>query len=321
MLFWFQSEENISMEDDPIHDLYDTFIREKSMTALLKLVVALAEKTPGESSFVEERARIKQLFKGRIDELKQSGDANYSIGEKFVQEKRYELKQWLSFLRHTYAGAKASSKVTLQLLEAKNAVGRIHSLRIEQSGRSSEEMREAYKKVRGTLNDIGVHSIQLSKQGFKGTLKLSRTAYKMVERELQRIYFRSLGRYLTRHIFLLGAGFVFASYLLGFLPEMVRITNNSLVNGLFAFLGAFGIWVIDRSLISPFIDRQLAKTRSAHLEANLKDLLNAFYWAQISRVFSSSVLHEMLGASNKACKDAVNELDNPHFPISGYGIT
>jgi hypothetical protein len=163
--------------------------------------------------------------------------------------------------------------------------------------------------------------MSLHKSGAKGSLTLSHSAYIKARRRLGRVYLRSFGRALKRHVFLLVAGFFFASYIFGALPEMVKVSGNTTVSGLFVFLGGLGVWAVDRWLLSPHIDRLLARSRRAHLEVNLADLLDAFLWVQMCRVFSSLVLHEMLDSSNERYKEAVEELTDPDFPLGGYGLT
>jgi hypothetical protein len=102
------------MKED-LDSLYDAFIRERSLESLLRLAAAVAKQTPGENNFAQERERIKRLFEDRIAELRRTEDTNQFTTEEFMRDKLYELRQWVSFLHHTYEGAKASSETAHQL--------------------------------------------------------------------------------------------------------------------------------------------------------------------------------------------------------------
>jgi hypothetical protein len=308
------------MKDEDLDRLYDEVIRERNLESILRLAVALAEQTPGENTFAQERERTKQLFKERIAELRLTGDTHGSTADLFVRDKLYELRQWLCFLRHTYAGAKASSDIALRLRRATHAVKRMHSLRLEQAyRRRGEEGVSLFKEIKELLDTMRTLSISLHKRGAEGSLALSRGAYIKARRGLWSVYLRSCGRALKRYVFLLVVGFFLASYLLGVLPDNLTISGNTIVNGLFSVLGALGVWAVDRWLLGPHIDRWLARSRRAHLELNLGDLLNALLWAHVCRVFSSSVLHKMIDSSNEEYAEAVKELTNPNFPPGGHG--
>jgi hypothetical protein len=148
----------------------------------------------------------------------------------------------------------------------------------------------------------------LNREFSKGSVALSHSAYQTVRKRLWNVYWRRLVRALKRHAFLLIAGFLFANFFLGELPGLIKVSGNTIVNGLILFLGALGIWAVDRWLLSPHIDRWLDKSLQTYLEANLRDLLNAFLFARMCRVFASSILYEMLDKSNKQYEEAVKSL-------------
>jgi hypothetical protein len=238
------------MKDEDLDRLYDSVIQERSPESIVRLAAALAEQTPGESTLAEDRLTIERLFNDQISELTQKGDTNQSSAEEFMEDKLYELRQWLCFLRYTYLGAKASSETALELSRAKESVKRIHSLRLEQAARGTR-ISTNIRGIRRLLDTTGPLIIALNKSGAEGSLDLSRSAYVMARRGLRRVYLRSFGRVLKRRAFLLVAGFFFASYLLGMLPEMARASGSAITNGVLAPLVAFGCWAVDKWVLSP----------------------------------------------------------------------
>jgi len=317
---WF-AETNVEssggrlVEDNHLDSLFDAFIREPSRESILALGAALADRTPGESSFAQEREGVNELFSNRIADLKAGGKSAESNTETFLNEKLYELRHWLAFLRHRYAGARAAAELGLELLRSGNAVERIHSLRIEQAGRSLGD--DKFREIRKILDSVGRSVVALQKTGKTDSLKLSRASYRRARRFMFKVYLRSFRRALQRHIFLLVGGFFIGSYLLEALPEMLTESGKKPIK---ALVGAFAVWILDRWLISPIIDRVLARWRIKHLRANLSDLYAAFMDVHLSRVFSSYVLHTMLDSANTEYNAVVKRLMDPHFPMGRYGI-
>jgi hypothetical protein len=117
------------------------------------------------------------------------------------------------------------------------------------------------------------------------------------------------------------AGFFIASYALGALPGLVKVSSNKSINSIFTVLWALAAWAIDKWLLSPRIDQRLKRSRGAHFEANLGDIHNAFDWALMCRVYSSKVHHEMLDSSNKEYEEVAKMLSDPAYPIGGIGLT
>jgi hypothetical protein len=309
------------MSKDEMLPLYEAVARDRTIESVVALAAALAERVLEEKDFVHEQSRIRQQFAKQREAIKRClGDIPPDV-KLYREDKLFELRQWLLFLRHSYAASAAGFKAALEVLSAGHAVGRIHSLRLEQASRVLGKHGQVFSETRKALDDARPAIFSLHRHAATGTLSLSRVACRKVERGLRRVRLRSLGRFLRRHAFLLVAGFLGASYLLGWLLDAVQLPGNAAVNALVGLILAAGLWALDRSVLSPWIDRQFEKYRKADAVADFADLEDAFLWAHISRVFSASVLRDALKSTEDEYKTAVKELTDPTFPPSGRGLT
>jgi hypothetical protein len=309
------------MSDEEMVPLYEAVARDRTIESAVALASALAEKVLEEKDFVQERSRIRQRFAEQREAIRRGQGGIPPEVKLYREDKLFELRQWLFFLRHSYAASAAGLKAALEVLSASHAVGRIHSLRLEQAGRELGKHGEVYAETRKALDAAGPALLSLHRDTAKNTLSLSRVAYRKVERGLRRVHLRSLGRFLRRHTFLWVAGFLGASYLLGKLLDAVQLPGNATVSALVGLILAAVVWALDRSVFSPWIDRRFEKYRKADAEADLADLEDAFLWAHMSQVFSASVLRDVLKLTEDEYKTAVKELTDPNFPPSGRGLS